>query len=428
MRQFLLLLCLSLAIAGCARSSAPANRTGAAQVVAQVPTNAATTRLVDVPPPGKLTPDVDFEGANRPLAVRLAENGTVLFATLRGLFVWDPRGVETTKHFPVSPEALFGIGARIGAASSPDAVSVAQAASRSAEDWAVHATFSENGAVLLFHSENNSFALSKNFVRHQFVAHAMRVDNGEGISRFAKILRIDSAPEYAFQKSLSPTGRFLLASKPYQLEVFELATGKHLLRRTDNGPSDVALFLNDTMLLTASDKVLRAVDLPSGRVLASQLRGQSHAVSPDRTQIAILERGLIRIWSAPAARSQARCEVPVCDSCVLNWIDQKHVRMFEERTAKTQVTCALESGVATSGAYLPRPIFKNDEFSVAESFEQGAEQPSRVLLTLAKTGQELQLGASQMNYSASPGRLLVQGEGVRMIDARGAIVELIKSR
>jgi hypothetical protein len=351
----------------------------------------------------------------------LGPGGHLLLATQRGLVAWDPSGANKTTRTPIAP-LLFEAGARVVVGTSLDSLSVAPVQGGPAEDWTLRAAFSQGGAFVAFHAENATFAAAHDFKLKQLVVVVLRTDSGAVLSTLRTQIAVPSLPAYALGPDLSPSGRFLALRKPYQLEVFDLTSGRKVLSRADVGFSSRTKFLNDTTLLVGYDSGLDVVGLPSGKVLRSQRPAPTYSVSPDQTRAAILDKGGIRIWNlgtgamTPGCKTQDRCAL-----CTIEWMDDQRVRVFKLAELLQQEECLVDSATATLVPYKFGVAFQAEGFKVVESFEPGAGEPSRVLATLPNGG-ELSLGPMRKAYAASHGRLLVWGDSVRMFDSTGQLV------
>lgn len=373
--------------------------------------------------------DVDLEGTRLPLAVTFSRTGHLLFATRRGLWDWDPSGTDQTKQLASIPESLFGAQVRLDKADSSDHLSVFPQRGTTAEDWQLRATFSEDGAFAAIYAENEAFARSNGFAREQVAVSVHRTDSGERVGNWKKTLSIDSSPQYAFLPHLSPSGRFVVIEKALQLEVFEAATGRSVLRRSGGSFDDVSSFLSDTTLLRSHDRALDLFDLATGKLQRSRRSPKGHAVSKDRGRVAWLEKGSLYVWTVATDTVTPPCKDPrICEFCSVEWVDPTHVRVFETRESTTEVVCGVDGNDAPVVVpHAPSPAFEGEGFRVVEDFAPGAAQPSRVLVYLPKVGKVVSLGGGHMQYAASHGRLLVEGDSLRMVDATGELHELTKS-
>lgn len=397
------------------------------------PLAAASDAGSKAPSPGPQLPhtaklDVDLDGARVPLALAFSPTGHLLFATRQGLWDWDPSGAEKTKKLASTPESLFGAQVRMVAAEFPDHLSILPPKSTTAEDWQVRATFSGDGVFAAFYAENASFAQANKYTRQSVVVSVHRTDTGERVGTWTKTLKVESSPEYAFVPRLSPSGRFLVVEKVFQLEVFEAATGRSVFRRSGGGVNDVSTFLNETTLLRPHSGSLEVLDLAAGRLRRSHRSVKDHAVSPNRESVALLEKGAVRVWNVASDTVTLGCREPrICEFCSVQWADPTHTRAFDATEGKTEVVCGVDGTAAPSiVAHVQPPLFQGEGFTVVKDVATGPNHPPRVIVNVPKVGKAIPLVGASLELAASHGRLLVQGDNLRLIDATGELHELTK--
>jgi len=372
--------------------------------------------------PARAVPDIDLTGADRPIAATLSAQGHLLLATRRGVVAWDPSGAQATARHSVAA-ALFEAGATATEGESPANITVVAAKGGVAENWVLQAVFSDDGALALFSAYSTTFSAAKNYKQAKISVAVLRASTGVVVSTLKAQVDVPSLPEYMFGPAISPGGRFFLESKPYQLEVFDLGTGRKVLSRFDAGFGAPQTFLSDTTLLHAYGvHSLDVIDLPRGQVLHTQRDVQAYALSPDRTRVAILGKGRIRFWSVGTGATTQGCKTKdVCEYCTVEWIDDQHVRLFKASERTQQEECRVDDALSIVAPYAPRSSFRGEGFSVTEFVGPGAAQPARVVATMPN-GNEVSLGDRHGEYAAAHGRLLVVGESVRMFDAAGNLI------
>jgi hypothetical protein len=402
----------------------------ASSTTANGPEAGASPKPSGVPQPDSAQLDVDLEGARFPLAVTFSPKGHLLFATRRGLWDWDPTGEEKTKQLASTSDALFGAQVRLANSESSDHLSVFPPKGTTAEDWLLRATFSPDGAFAAFYAENEAYAQSSSFAREAIAVSVHRTDTGQRVGAWTKTLQVDSTPQYAFIPRLSPSGGFVVIEKALQLEVFETATGRPVLRRSGGSFDDVSTFLNETTLLRSHDRAVDVLDLTTGKAKRSHRSVKGYAVSKDRGRIALLEKGALRVWTLATDTLTPPCKDPrICEYCAVDWVDPSHVRVFETRDSKTEVVCGAEGTEAPALVpHVSSPVFEEEGFRIVEDFAPGAARPSRVTVSMPRIGKSIGLGAGPLEYVASHGRLLIRGDTVRLVDAAGELHELTKSR
>ncbi len=373
-------------------------------------------------------PDIDLEKENAPLAIAFSPAGHLLFATRRALWDWDPSGVEKTKQITATPEALFGAGVRLVASADPDYVATQGPKGKTTEEWRVRAAFSEDGAVAAFSADSETFARKNDDARRKFVASVLRTDTGASAGAFTRIVSVRS-PLYTFAPNLSPAGRFLMLVQAEQAEVFEVASGRNVLRQLGEGG---IAFLNDATLLRSGRSSLDVVDAETGRVLRTRRASSTRALSPDRKTFALFEKGTLRFWNLATGTLTTRCKTSMkCSDCAVEWTDASHVRLFDGSEKETQIACAADGQDPSPSAtpYAALPTFEGEGFSVFEHRNPGATRPSGVVVMPPKGGKEVALDVpgAEMPYSVSRGRLLVRGETTWLVESSGEVRLLVKA-
>ncbi|NOU30418.1 MAG: hypothetical protein HOO96_21160 [Polyangiaceae bacterium] len=352
--------------------------------------------------------------------------GHLLFATRRGVWDWNPGGAERATLFELTPEALFGAGASITKAEAPEYITVVPSKGKVHQNWRPRATFSADGTTVAFVAENETFAETTHYMVRKFVARILRTDTGAPIGTFSKVLKVESTPQYAFLPHLSPTGRFLAIQKPYQVELFEVASGRSTLRRVD-GFDETSSFLTDTTLLRSRGTAIEVVDMETGRVVRTLSSAPNPVVSPDRTSVAVLRKGTVHFWNVTTGASAVGCKhAQPCEACAVEWTDATHVRVFDFDKKETQLACATDASQPVSGPYEDRPVFQGEGFSVTAHVGVGSE-PSRVIISAPKADKEAQIPGAHMSYLASHERLLVQSDdddSLFLVDSTGQVTKL----
>jgi hypothetical protein len=319
--------------------------------------------------------------------------------TKRGVVLVDPQGDAAGRYVPLVPQAV------------------------EAWDGASFGVLTEDDKHVVFVVHQND---SVRFERVDLSVAASREEKPGTVqgAAFVRPLRMAKNPEHVWgAPQVSPSGRFLVFSRPGQRVAFDTSSGRQVFALADTtwATADTT-FLSDTELLLPAESSLRVLDMLTGRVVRERRIEQDSpwTLVPDPHRVVVL-RGdkTLELWSplTNATSTVAALDSP-CAGCVVSTIAPNRVRLSDETLRRDELIVDLEKGAVVKRAYAPLEQTLRYGFTVSHASDEGGRftgssirTPGGATVTLADRVTAMQVTEHALVVSGPRGWRLVTRSG-----------------